>query len=276
MPQKQLFEIKFDDVRFAKEFQKMSHNFDRLVQESTKDAKQILISQARLFALDLMHVTQPWGRGKKAQKLGQGAVGRDINKVYYTESHVYERLKEDSLYLAQKFYKFVKSGNLVEADKIARTVNLRANEFDGGKAHQRRQTGRRKVIGGQDTFGLRKDVDKYAKEIKKRVGFAKAGWADAAKALKTGGGGGIDSLLNKNASIKKIPAWIRKQGGGLGDAKITTSQAGKIEVSLINKVDYISKLVDKYHITKAARSRGSAIGRLVKKVVEINAKKNLK
>ena len=275
MPQKQLFEIKFDDIKFEKELQKMSINFDRLVKESTKDAKEILISQARLFCIDLVHVTQPWGKGKKAQKTGQGAVGRDINKVYYTESHVYDRIKEDSVNLAKKFYHLIKVGNFSEADVIARIFNLRAVEFDGGKAHQMRQTGRRKVIGSQNTFGLKKDVDAYAKEIKKRVGFAKAGWVDAAKALKSSGSG-VDALLQKNASVKKIPAWIRNQAGGLGDARISSNQKGKIEITLINKVDYIGKLVDKYHIKKAAASRGRAIGRLVKKVIEINGKKIIK
>ena len=106
---------------------------------------------------------------------------------------------------------------------------------------------------------MKKDVDKYTNEIKKRVGFAKSGWADCAKKL---------------GGTRGIPAWIKNQKGDMGDVQ-KKFVGSSMEIILINKVKYIGKLVDNYHIKKAAGARARAIERLIKKVVEINAKKNL-
>lgn len=260
MPQKYHSKIELNKLGMSKEFRRFEKAMKRLIAETQKDAKEVVISQARLFCVDLVHVTQPWGRGKKAQKLGMGAVGRDMEKVYLTESDLYALIKKDSENQAKAFYYHVKNGDFAEADKIARSVNISIGPFDGGEAHKKRKAGRRRVIGSASKFGLKKDVDKYSDKVKRRVGFAKSGWADCAKEL---------------GGVRKIPAWIKNQGGDMGKVKKNFT-GSVVEVIIINKVDYVGKLVDNYHIKKAASSRARAIERLIKKVVEINANKNLK
>ena len=260
MPQKPQFNININKLELSKEFRAFEKAIKTLIKETEKDAKEVVIAQARLFCVDLVHVTQPWGKGKKAQRMGQGAVGRDIEKVYLTESDLYGLIKKHSVEQAKAFYYHIKHGNFNKADKIARTVNIDIGHFDGGEKHRKSRNNRGRVSAGvQGKFAQKKDVDKYTKEVKNRVGFAKSGWADCAAEL--GGHRGI-------------PAWIKNQGGDMGkvEKRFTGSS---IEVIIINKVKYIGKLVDNYHIKKAAGARARAIERLIKKVVEINAKKNL-
>jgi len=260
MPQKYHSKININDLELSKEFRQFDRGIQRLIKETEKDSKEVLISQARLFCVDLVHVTQPWGRGKKAQRLGQGAVSRDINKVYLTESDLYGLIKQHSIDQAKAFYYNVKNGNFDEADKIARTVNIDISHFDGGRKHRNSRNNRGRVSPGvRGTFSPKKDLDKYTNEVKNRVGFAKSGWSDCAKEL---------------GGTRGIPAWIKNQGGDMGQVK-KKFVGSSLEIILINKVKYIGKLVDNYHIKKAAGSRARAIERLIKKVVEINAKKSL-
>jgi hypothetical protein len=260
MPQKPQSRISINKLELSKEFRHFERAMKTLIKETEKDAKEVVIAQARLFCVDLVHVTQPWGKGKKAQSLGKGAVGRDINKVYLTETDLYALIKVHSIEQAKAFYYHIKHGDFAEADKIARTVNIDISQFDGGAKHRSSRNSRGRVSPGNTTkLGLKKDVDKYATEVKKRVGFAKSGWADCA---------------GKLGGHRGIPAWIKNQGGDMGKVE-KRFNGTSIEVILINKVSYIGKLVDNYHIKKAAGSRARAIERLIKKVVELNAKKNL-
>ena len=104
MPQKpHSAKIKLNDLELSKEFRAFDNAIKRLIQETDKDAKEVLIAQARLFCVDLVLVTQPWGKGKKAQKLGQGATGRDIAKVYLDESELYGLIKQHSIEQAKAF-----------------------------------------------------------------------------------------------------------------------------------------------------------------------------
>lgn len=260
MLQKYHSKISISQLEITKEFRRFEKGLKRLIKETEKDAKEVILAQARLFCVDLVHVTQPWGRGKKAQRLGMGAVGRDVHRVYLTETDVYNMIQVHSIEQAKAFYYHVKNGDFSEADKIARTVSIDISQFDGGAKHRNSRNSRGRVRSGVGTkFGLKKDVDKYATEIKKRVGFAKSGWSDCAKEL---------------GGTRGVPAWVRNQRGKMGTVKKNFTGSA-IEVIIINKVKYIGKLVDNYHIKKAAGSRARAIERLIKKVVELNAKKNL-
>lgn len=260
MPQKAHSRIHLDGLRLEREFRQLDKSLKRLVKETEKDAKEVLISQARLFCVDLVHVTQPWGRGKKAQRSGQGAVSRDVGQVYLTESEIYSMIEQHSIEQAKAFYYHVKNGEFDKADKIARTVNIDIHGFDGGVKHQRSRNSRGRVSpGNRGKFAPKNSVDKYTKEIKKRVGFAKSGWADCAAQL---------------GGTRGIPAWIKNQKGSMGEVK-KNFNGKSLEIVIINKVKYIGKLVDNYHIKRAAQSRIRAIERLVKKVIEINAKNSL-
>lgn len=260
MPQKRHSSISINDLELSREFRAFDSAIKRLIEETEKDGQEVVISQARLFCVDLVIVTQPWGKGKKAQKIGQGAVGRDINKVYMNEAELYGLIKQHSIEQAKAFYYHIKHGDFDKADKIARTVNVNVGTFDGGRKHRSSRNSSGGISpGAGKVFGLKKDVDKYANEIKKRVGFAKSGWADCAKEL---------------GGTRGIPAWVNKQKGDMGKVE-KRFNGSSIEVIIINKVKYIGKLVDNYHIKKAAGARARSIERLIKKVVEINAKKNL-
>jgi hypothetical protein len=248
-------EIKFNQLAFTKEFQKLEKAFKQLLQNSQRDAEEILQQQARLFCMDLIHVTQPFGKSLKSKRTGENAVGRDIGRVYLTEHDLYKMIRKTSKEQAGAFYYHVKKGDYVTASKIASSLNIKIEGFDGGKEHkQNRKAGRvRRPV--KKKFAPVKDVRKYATEVQKRVGFAKAGWAHAAAKLGTG----------------RVPAWIKRHKGNLGTAVV--GKRGNIsQVTIINNVSYIGKLVDNYHILKALNTRARAIEKLVKKVIEINAK----
>ncbi|MCM8526668.1 MAG: hypothetical protein NE327_09145 [Lentisphaeraceae bacterium] len=257
MNQKFQVKIGVDQFVYSKEFTRLSKALKDLAEHSRRDIQKILIDQAKLFCVDLIHVTQPWGRGTKAKKVGEGAVAKDIRKVYLNEFDLYEMIKKESEESAKAFYYYLKKGDMRRAGQIASKVNIQLNSFDYGRKHkQKRSRNTGKVTSTlKNTFAENKDIIDYTNNIKKNVGFAKAGWAHAAKAL---------------GGHSKIPAWVKRHNGNLGTVRIT-KRGGIDEVLLINNVKYIGKLVDKYHVLKAMNSRGRAIQRLVQKVIEINA-----
>lgn len=74
--------MKITVISNAKELRARMAEFRKVVGQ---DIRESLKAHARVACVYLASRTQPWGDGDKPRKQGEGAVLRDINKVYYTE-----------------------------------------------------------------------------------------------------------------------------------------------------------------------------------------------
>lgn len=268
--------VKLNEVGFTKEFKRLEKAFTELQKESRRDIRTILIQQARLFCVDLIFVTQPWGKGSKSKKTGENAVRRDLKRVYMTAADIYKAVSFKSQEQAAAFYGFMKRGtkrDLARAKGILKSleVNFDYDDFDDGQYHKSRRNSRGRVPRSTRPK-LIDDVNalkKYTREIVKRVGFAKGGFADAAIAL--------GRMPGNNGNTRGIPAWVKRHADkqNLGTA-YTQTISGTETVVIVNNVRYIRSLVGKAQILSAMNSRARSIERLTRQVIKINAQDSIR
>ena len=264
--------IRVDQYAWTKSFKKLEKAFDELKKESLRDVRKILVQQARLFCIDLIHVTQPYGKGTEAKKTGENAVKRDIKRVYITAADLYDKVNFQSEQQAKYFYALMQKStkkNLAKAKAILRSLSVSIDpiEFDGGDYHKSKRD--RKGHVNKSTkpklIDKKSSIKKYTREVVKRVGTAKGGFAAAALDL--------SRMKGNNGNVRGIPAWAKKQAqkSDLGSAKLIITPEGQQTVIIINKVKYIKNLVGKREILKAMEQRARSMARLAKKVIELNA-----
>ena len=100
-------------------------------------------------------------------------------------------------------------------------------------------------------------MEGFVKKVKKKVGFAKAGWIKASEDI------GI--------AKKRVPLWIRRHGKKTGKAVLTDIKGVK-QYSIYNNVKYINMIFNQASYTTASRYRVNAMKREVKKILEHRAK----
>lgn len=263
-------EIRIDQFAWTKEYQELSKAFDLLLWETKRDALDVLMDQARLFCIDLVHVTQPWGRGTDSKKKGEAAVTRDIRRAYLTDEDIYFLIAGDSDRIAKYFYYLIKNRKLKRAREVAREYGIDISQaFDNGKHHQKVRNSRGRVTQNRrfkdDAYASPAKLKRYTNKVKKRVGLAKSGWAAAAEDLKREG---------LKSGMRKVPRWVsrHKAGKRSGSAKIS-KQKGLDTVLLANHVPHIRHNIDSYAVRQALASRHKAIIKLLRQVMKINGKK---
>ena len=256
---KQIFRI--DQFLYTREFKKFEKALKGLNEVADKTSMEVLKQQAKLFCVDLVYVTQPWGKGSKAKKLGMNAVRRDISYVYLDESSTYKEIEKQSINLAKKFYYLVKKGNYSEAKEIADKLNISALIFDAGQRHKSSRNSRGRVPHINKNKGFtypRDEVERYSKEVQKRVGFAKSSWYHAA-------------LDINSTTLIKLPAWIKNHKKKTGRAYLKRRK-GINEIILESTVSYMNNILKRYHILRAMNSRARSIERLIKRIIEAKSK----
>jgi hypothetical protein len=194
-----------------------------------KDVRAELRRYSRIACRELANTTQPFGFDKAAQEQGTNKVEADISKVFYTPEDggfvrsltekVLERQrnKDDSgnraFIVAEKFrarlQKYVDENNVAALRKIATSFGWRGvvDRVDQ-ELHQQARTARRKSVPKRVgemylvLAGRRKDtVDAYVKKVQKRVGMAKAGWANCATK--------IPDIDFAKGPLYDFPKWVK-------------------------------------------------------------------
>lgn len=170
----------------------------------------VIRQNSRLIAVNLAFQTQPLGDDKNAKDQGERAVWRDIGNVYTTPQRMYAELKKAKAQgeftgeqMARGFFAACRRGDVAEAQRILRRSGISGHtlpvqRFDGGAAHQRRRNNRGRIGGRAPSMVVidERSVARYGREIQKRVGSAKAGWAHCAREL--GGTRGIPQFVTRH------------------------------------------------------------------------------
>lgn len=176
------------------------------------------------------------GTGVAAKKMGQAAVGRDINRVYASLAMACREIRQQAGPKASKaFYGMMQRGEFDRAEDFLRRLNisvsrLQVQPWDSGRRHQQMRTRTGRINRGVKPVVIDnvEPLKAYIKRHKDNVGHTKSGWTNAARQIP-----GVKGLT-------KIPQWIRKQRGpGSG---IDGTRTENPFIQLNNNVPWISQV----------------------------------
>jgi hypothetical protein len=208
------------------DLQMLNREMNRLAEQTGKTLKEVLIPQARLFCADLAFWTRPMGKGSGDNKENMEKVHIRIQQVYPPVGRIVNLLKSKNEGVAGKFAGLITARQYAKAkaitDRYLPDLNLAIGAFDGGQLH-RAQSEQKKVTRRLLVPGYTR-VTAYANQTARKVGFAKGGFATAARQL--GGVRGIPGF----ATRQKAPG----KGTVTGDGKTLT-------VTIENHVKYLQK-----------------------------------
>jgi len=242
------------------DFARLNTGLNKLAEASGKTMKEVLPAQMRLLAVDLAYVTTPKGKGKNDNQNNMKVVAKRIKDVYPTIALVMFMVARQNKIAAIQLSRHLKTNKKVKAqaiiDKYISEKNIKIGTFDGGKLHKA-QSNSRKVR--RRLLVLRPGgVNAYIKRKQKLVGFAKGGFASAARQL--GGIRGIPGF----ASRKAMKAPGRGIIAGSGDT---------LTVTMINEVDYLRPALKKGDEGVAIAFRAKMIDDVLQRMQDRKIKK---
>jgi len=238
-----------------------------LLEEITEgEGTAVLVKQhARLLCVQLAYHTQPFAVGsnkdeqKKAYKQSAIRVKYDIEKVIrggkkleeIAEKIANEDIQKRMLELIAR-RKWEAVANILKATKIIKAWDSKFEILKTQGAmksvHSRarnKRSGRTKTprdalyIAARDIY-----LRKYITETQKRIGFAKAGWADCARKLNAVKGDGA----------RGIPSWAKSKAHGNNGSVIDLSgDKSNPRVALTNRVSYITNILTKMDVEKSIK-----------------------
>ena len=204
-----------------------------------KEVGQQVRNFSRLYALDLMGQTQPFGSSKAEQKKGEGAVTRDLLRAFRV-------LASDQLEMVRSIKerggKYAKVKHYPDEEMFWVDVN---NEFLSGDLAGKHQSMRKKGrVSKQRTDYAITTVSafkKYNSAVGKMVGLAKAGWAAAAQKMKAD--------TKAAAGGKGIPAWVKRNMAKLSpNVTDLTSDKKNPRIRFDSSIGYMSFVLAKKSI----------------------------
>lgn len=233
-----------------------------------KDVNRELRRHARLACVELANTTQPFGKGKEAQQLGERAVEVDISKVFYTpqsdgfingvtemaaesyRARAARSNKFDADKATQKFKDrvqgYISANNTRALKELAKDFNwqgvvdhpdpaIHQAARGGSRMKVRKRRGAMHLILG----GRKGALLTYINKVKKRVGMAKAGWAVCAEK--------IPDLGLASSTTRGIPQWVTRNKNAPAparssvDASTTFRQSSNPRVVMRNAVPWTSQ-----------------------------------
>lgn len=200
---------------------------------------------ARLCAVELANRTQPWsvGGGAAGKAAGAQAVDGNIRKVIKDKQgmrDLFDKTKIEGLGKAMIrllnagrydiLAKIMASCGLVtSADRLIMVSPGDMNSEHQG--HRSRSTGRTFIKKGEVVFSP-SGFGGYIKEVQKRVGLCKSGWADCARQI--GGTSGDNA--------RGIPAWA-KQSSRNGKIQDRSKDPSNPHFVMTNTTPWVSRLL---------------------------------
>lgn len=180
--------------------QELDRAIQRLADASGEVVKDTLTKQARLLCVDFALNTRPLEKGKGGKEKAEENIKNKILSIYVPVGVGFEILETHKVGYGAAFLRMIKAGNTGQAalylSKYSRK-NFTVGMFDGGTLHKEQafkgRTSKRMIVLNFDSA-----VKKYIKTIIKRVGYAKGGFATAAREL--GGTRGIPGFASRHTS----------------------------------------------------------------------------
>lgn len=258
--------------------------FNALLKEAPeaigRSVDSIVRQEARALCITLGASAQPLGLQDAArQRANREKVAKDIRKVYLdtsTPSAVAAEIKRRSPALFHAYRRAVQQGNQAQQRRYMRDAGIVIGALDP-KKHRAARTG---AHGGVGDVGARDVVQKnqlraYIKKKQATVGFAKAGWYAAAKAI----GGRVRRNLvaadGKRSTVEIFPPYLKKiarSHPGIGTAKVSHHR-----VEIINNVRHAQDAyVPEYFFDDAIYNAGLSFHRSIQQAITILRRRRFK
>jgi len=229
-------------------------------QLNKQDQVRELRKSGRALAVRLANVTAPFGMNQSAKKQGEGAVAKDIALIvkplnpFWMKEALKMRTASSEAFKA-KFT--TKNGRSWLEPNDVPLDSSSIKQF-----HQRlRKKGSGRTAATEHGYMLLNQQKKYVKETQRKVGIAKAGWAECAQTL-----GGFASVTG----VGKIQGWIVKLISKYGRGSI---QEGKGYIKIGNNVPWIGNALSRSNLAKSLDIQRTALAKSVIAIVKFNSKK---
>lgn len=239
-----------------------------------KDGADALRRHARIAAVDLCNSMTPYShkRGAQAKAQGEGAVQRDILKVYYpatggkfrgqatgiARGYLQGKGRSNASEAAEKFkerlLRYQMNDDTAALAKIAADMKFRdvmVDRFDPNRHRQERDSKGRVSRNAAPALviGAEKELERYIDKTKKKVGLTKAGFAKAAAAIRTS---------REGDPMAGIPAWVKRHVGRASGAINDRTQGGllnrNIGVRMMNQTPWASDTISPSQIAKSLQT----------------------
>jgi len=233
------------------------NRFNELVDDGIP---QMVKQYARLLCVQLSARTQPFSVGEKgkgkAYKQAEKRIDWDVRKIIRDNDQLMKIAEGlDSEKLRNRMETLIQSGDMEAVAKILESTGLvvkkgnRPNLIKGSAKYKAAHAkGRNKRTGraykSQHVFNMaanQSQLASYIKKAQKRIGYAKAGWADCARKINAIEGDGA----------RGIPAWAKSKKGGKGRVVDMTRNSKNPSVSMTNEVGYVSRILPDREIEHA-------------------------
>lgn len=223
--------------------------FSQIVGKETSEAVRQF---SRVACVNLATETQPFGKDKEAQAIGETAVARDIYNVYYPATGY--KFHKQATKIAENYYtktqassassdkfqnrltRYQIENNTGALARIAADLGFRdvaLDSFDPQRHKGRRDNrGRTHPGKGQLIIGGEDQLERYIGETQKKVGLTKAGWAVCAEAI---------PLNRASSATRGIPQWVtRNKGRASGSIADLSADPVNPKVKMTNSTPWCS------------------------------------
>ncbi|MDH3603194.1 MAG: hypothetical protein OEU26_26570 [Candidatus Tectomicrobia bacterium] len=228
------FDAKVDGV---KELRRKFKNYPQLVDQEVVVGLKI---EARALAIEYGFNTVPFGFGEETRSAHGKRIEKEVRWMFPSiedPGHVYRVLRQVDVGMAAEFWRAHKQGDRAKMEKVLRRRTI-PKGVDRGTYERRRNKGGyvpyQALPVAVVTAGRQAS---FAKEKKKTIGIAKAGWLQAAKAI-----GGRVRRQGKEAFPKYVRAASRLVAG-LGGAEVV-EQGRFPSVTIYSEVRYAERALD--------------------------------
>ncbi len=234
--------------------EQLNRAVQRLADISGKGVREVLTANMRLFAADLAFNTRPKGKGADGQREAQKRVEARVYAVYITMPGAIGIIKAKDVPAAEAFRRAVKNAKYTQAAAILNrfatgTERYSVGDFDDGELHKRQRFTRR--VSHRLVVIYPAKIRTYAQKQMKLVGFAKGGFATAARQL---------------GGVRGIPGYATRQNSP-GQGTVTGNGA-QLTVTLQNDVRYIAEALDRAGEETAIMHRKRAIELVIRRIIE--------
>jgi hypothetical protein len=226
------------------------------------DIEDVVIEKAVVMGRALANATEPFGLGKKAQGIAEGAIAGDFHKVNMSKAHVASLIGARSRRKMAAYLTALTENRWARADRIAQSAL--GSEVRVGKVaiiqSQRNKKGRVGQAHVPVMVDNYEDALRYKKSLMEDAGTAKAGWFAAMADLRT-----------KGARVSK---WMSKSKAH-GSSKVVRNHF-RTHVLLENKISYLKNVLNHTKVKRAVLQGNKNFLRVMKRKVEANWKKQFK
>lgn len=194
---------------------------NRLITEKRADARMMLAEESRLLLRDIITLTPP-----KTQGQGERSVEANLRRAF---SPLDPKKFENGTATGGRIAKLIRKRNYaglnalfsrMKGSPLAGVTIVQPKDMQS--VHRRQQDARGRIRRNRGMVSLLSDFTRYALSVRRRVGWAKAGWLAAAQLL------GL-----------ALPGYVRRHGTARGS--VAVSPAPLLAVTMTN---YSSKIPD--------------------------------